>query len=125
PAGGEQALQGAENSNQRMQRLATEAGDLRDLIWKLDAERKSSDADAQAQIAAIPRPDATANPETVTAPPPVKPGSIRPGTVRPFDKARGAMVYPVSGTLGLRYGELDEFGVSSKGLTLITRAGAG
>jgi septal ring factor EnvC (AmiA/AmiB activator) len=48
----------------------------------------------------------------------------RPRAVRPFEKARGAMVYPASGTLALRYGELDEFGVSSKGLTLITRAGA-
>ena len=120
----DQALQGATDTKQRLAQLSAQAGDLRDLIQKLDAERKSSEADAQAQIAAIPRPDATAKPETVTAPPPVKPGSIRPGTIRPFDKARGAMVYPASGTLALRYGEIDEFGVSSKGLTLITRSGA-
>ncbi len=120
----DQALQGAEDTGQRLAQLSAQAGDLHELIQKLDAERKPGDADAQAQIAAIPRPDATAKPETVTAPTPVKPGSVTPGTIRPFDKARGAMVYPASGTLALRYGETDEFGASSKGLTLITRAGA-
>lgn len=120
----DQALQGAEDTGQRLAKLSSEAGDLHDLILKLDAERKTSDADRQAQVAAIPRPDASVRPETVMAPPPVGPDASRPRTVRPFEQARGAMVYPVSGTLALRYGELDEFGVSSKGLTLITRGGA-
>jgi murein hydrolase activator len=119
----DQALQGAEDTRQHLERLSAQASDLHELILKLDAERKS-EADAQAQIAAIPRPDATVKPETVTAPPPIKPGAVKPGAIRPFDKARGAMVYPASGTLALRYGELDEFGVSSKGLTLLTRPGA-
>lgn len=117
------ALQGAEETRQRLAKLSSEANDLHDLILKLDAERKARDADRQAQVAAIPRPDATIRPETVT-PLPASPGPNRPRTLRPFDKARGDMVYPVSGTLALRYGELDEFGVTSKGLTLITRAGA-
>jgi len=120
----DQAIQGAENTKQRLEKLSAEAGDLHDLILKLDAERKANDADRQAQIAAIPRPDTTVRPETVTAPPPVAGDRGRPKTLRPFDNARGAMVYPASGTLLLRYGEPDEFGVSSKGLTLITRAGA-
>ena len=120
----DQALQGAEDTKQRLDQLSAQASDLHELILKLDADRKQSDADAQAQIAAIPRPDATAKPQTVTAPPPVKPGVVKPGTIRPFDKARGAMVYPASGTLALRYGETDEFGASSKGLTLLTRPGA-
>ena len=120
----DQTVQGAENAKQRLARLSAEAGDLHELIQKLDAERKSGDADTQAQTAAIPRPDPAAKPQTVTAPPPLKPGSIKPGTTRPFDQARGAMVYPASGAVALRYGETDEFGASSKGLTLITRAGA-
>jgi len=121
----DQALQGAEDTRQHLEQLSSQAGDLHDLILKLDAERKAAgDNGGQAQIAAIPRPDATAKPQTVTAPPPVKPGSVKPGITRPFDKARGAMVYPASGTLALRYGEIDEFGVSSKGLTLLTRPGA-
>jgi murein hydrolase activator len=120
----DQAVQGAEDSKQRLAKLSAEAGDLHDLIQKLEAERKAKEAARQAQVAAIPRPDATVRPETVTAPPPVTGDHGRPRAVRPFDKARGAMVYPVSGTLALRYGELDEFGVSSKGLTLITRADA-
>lgn len=119
----DQALQGAADTKQRLAKLSSEAGDLHDLILKLDAERKAS-ADPQTQVAAIPRPDATVRPETVMAPPPARPEPGRPRTVRPFDQAHGAMVYPVSGTLALRYGELDEFGVSSKGLTLIARAGA-
>ncbi len=117
----DQALQGAEETRQRVEKLSAAAADLHELIQKLDAENKTADADRQAQIAAIPRPDATVKPETVTAPPPV---TGRPKTLRPFEQARGAMVYPASGTLALRYGELDEFGVSSKGLTLLTRPGA-
>jgi septal ring factor EnvC (AmiA/AmiB activator) len=120
----DQALQGAKDTRQRLDKLSAEAGDLHELILKLDAERKAGDASAQAQVAAIPRPDPAVRQETVTAPPAVSPGHARPEAVRPFDKARGAMVYPASGTLALRYGELDEFGVSSKGLTLVTRAGA-
>ena len=120
----DQAVQDAEDTKQRLTKLSAEAGDLHDLILKLDAERKASDAARQAQVAAIPRPDAGVRPETVTAPPPMTGDHGRPRAVRPFEKARGAMVYPASGTLTLRYGELDEFGVSSKGLTLITRAGA-
>jgi len=121
----DQAIQGAENAKQRLDQLSAQAGDLHDLITKLDAERKvAGDNGGQAQTAAIPRPDATVKPQTVTAPPPVKPGAVEPGITRPFDKARGAMIYPASGTLALRYGEIDEFGVSSKGLTLLTRPGA-
>jgi septal ring factor EnvC (AmiA/AmiB activator) len=121
----DQAIQGAENAKQRLDQLSAQAGDLHDLITKLDAERKAaSDNGGQAQIAAIPRPDVTARPQTVIAPPPVKPGTVKPGITRPFEKARGAVVYPASGTLALRYGEIDEFGVSSKGLTLLTRPGA-
>jgi septal ring factor EnvC (AmiA/AmiB activator) len=127
----DQALQGAEETKQRLAKLSAQAGDLHDLILKLDAERKAREAERkareaarQAQIAAIPRPDASARPETVTAPPPATGDRGRPRVTRPFETARGAMVYPASGTLALRYGELDEFGASSKGLTLITRAGA-
>jgi septal ring factor EnvC (AmiA/AmiB activator) len=120
----DQAVQDSEDTKQRLARLSAQAGDLHDLILKLDAERKAKEAARQAQLAAIPRPDAAVRPEPVTAPPPVTGDHNRPRAVRPFEKARGAMVYPASGTLALRYGELDEFGASSKGLTLITRAGA-
>jgi septal ring factor EnvC (AmiA/AmiB activator) len=34
------------------------------------------------------------------------------------------MIYPASGRLMVRYGENDEFGMASKGLTFETRAGA-
>jgi septal ring factor EnvC (AmiA/AmiB activator) len=126
----DQALQGVEEGKQRLSQLASEAGDLHELILRLDAARKARDETAkreterQAQVAAIPRPDGTARPETVTPPPLASLDLGRPKTIRPFDQAKGAMVYPASGTLALRYGEVDEFGASSKGLTMVTRAGA-
>ena len=60
----------------------------------------------------------------VVAPPPVIPDPSKPKTLRPFAKARGALLYPASGTLMRRYGENDELGVASKGLTFETRPGA-
>jgi septal ring factor EnvC (AmiA/AmiB activator) len=122
----DRAFQGAEQGKQRMTKLGAEAGDLHDLIQRLEAERRTReengkhDADRPAQSAAIPRPDDTAR----AAPPPSGIDAGRPRTIRPFDMARGAMVYPARGTLALRYGEADEFGASTKGLTLVTRPGA-
>jgi septal ring factor EnvC (AmiA/AmiB activator) len=142
----DQALQGAEATKQRLAKLSTEAGDLHDLIERLEAERKAREEAArletarleaerveaakreaarQTEVAALPRPGTGAKPETVvSAPAPVTLDPTRPKTIRPFGKAQGAMVFPASGVLARRYGEADEFGVSSKGLTLVTRPGA-
>jgi len=123
----EQALETAEETRQRLEQLSAEAKDLHDLIERLEAERKEAEereAEEKARLAAIPRGEASSRGEDVHAPPPVEVDPTRPKTIRSFAKAKGAMVYPVSGTLAVRYGELNEFGVSNKGLTLVTRPGA-
>ena len=124
----EQALRSAEEARQHLEQLSAEAKDLHDLIDRLEAERKAAEereAEEKARLAAIPRGEASSGRgETVHAPPPVELDPTRPKTIRSFAKARGAMVFPVSGTLAVRYGELNEFGISNKGLTLIARPSA-
>jgi murein hydrolase activator len=140
------AVRGAEESGQRQQQLAAQAADLRDLINRLDAEarrraiaqREAERQEAQRQEAAqreaqrqesagdaakVARPpdDTVA---VVTAPPPVLRDPTKPQHIRPFAEAHGAMVYPVSGLLVRRYGEADDLGVTSKGISLATRPAA-
>jgi len=123
----EQALRSAEETRQRLEQLSAEAKDLHELIERLEAERKAAEereAEARSRLAAIPRAETSGRGADVHAPPPVELDPTRPKTIRSFAKARGAMVYPATGTLVVRYGELNEFGVSNKGLTLVTRPGA-
>ncbi|HEX7968217.1 MAG TPA: peptidoglycan DD-metalloendopeptidase family protein [Stellaceae bacterium] len=126
------ARHGAEVNSQRQVQLAAQAADLQQLIERLSAERQAREAEArkraeeerQARLAEPhPRgPDGGAI--EVTAPPPVLLDPSKPKIVRPFAEARGFMVYPASGQLMRRYGESDELGVTSKGLTFETRPAA-
>lgn len=139
----EQAQQGAEESGQRLQQLAAQASDLRQFIERLDAERRARDAEVERRreeeqrraeaerreaqrLMALQqkRPDEGRSSVVVTAPPPVIPEPDKPATIRPFASARGALVYPASGRLMRRFGENNELGVTSKGLTFETRPGA-
>jgi septal ring factor EnvC (AmiA/AmiB activator) len=139
----QQAQQGAAESSQRLTQLAAQASDLQQLIERLDSERKARDAEAQRRREAEerraeaerraaeqamrppePRPESRGPSIIVTAPPPVIPDPSKPRNLRPFAKARGALLYPVSGRLLRRFGENDEVGVATKGLTLETRDGA-
>jgi len=142
----DQALQHAQQRAQRLVVLSAQAGNLHDLIQRLDAERKAREAaerkareeveqraaaqreaERKAEVAAIPRAEPgadAARPAVVTAPAPVALDPGKPKTIRPFAKARGAMVFPASGELVRRYGDPNEFGVPNKGLIFETRAGA-
>lgn len=136
-----QAQQGAEETGQRQVQLAAQATDLQQLIDRLEAQRKAREAEAQKREAEAqrreaerqarlaerrpdPRPDLRSGGVEVTAPAAVHPDPTKPKLVRPFAKARGLMTYPASGRLMRRFGEPDELGVASKGLTLETRDGA-
>jgi murein hydrolase activator len=124
------ALAGVEESGQREAQLAAQAADLQQLIDRLSAERRARDAEAQKRqeeaqrqaLLAQPRPDApNADTAEVVAPPPVRLDPGQPKLIRPFAAAHGLMVYPATGRLVLRFGENDELGVASKGLTFETR----
>ena len=126
------ARHGAEVNSQRQVQLAAQAADLQQLIERLSAERQAREAEArkraeeerQARLAEPHRPAPEGGAIEVTAPPPVLLDPSKPKAIRPFAGARGLMVYPASGQLMRRYGENDELGVTSKGLTFETRPAA-
>jgi len=138
-----QATHGVEESGQRQVQLAAQAGDLQQLIERLSAERRQRDA-AEAQrrqqeeaqrreaeqaaaLAAPPeaKPDDKAR-TTVEAslPPPPLDDPTKPSVFHSFTSARGHLVFPASGEMMRRYGENDELGVTSKGITFETRPAA-
>ncbi len=143
----EQTQQGMQENNQRQMQLASQAADLQQLIERLEQERKLRDAEAQKRREAEERRRAEAqrreaerqarlaepHPDhrgensgtrvEVMAPPPVLTDPAKPKAIRSFAKARGLVVYPASGQVLRRYGENDELGVASKGVTFETRSG--
>jgi septal ring factor EnvC (AmiA/AmiB activator) len=134
-----QAQHGAEESGQRQAQLAAQAGDLQQLIERLSAERRARDAaeaqkrqeeEAQRREAerlarlAEPPPVEPGNNGAVEAALPPPPDPSKPSLLHPFAGARGHLVYPASGEMMTRYGESDELGVTSKGITFETRAAA-
>lgn len=144
----EQAEKGAEASGKRVAQLTAQATSLHELIEKLEAERKQREAEekkrreeaqkaeerrlaelaakeqaAREQAEREAKPSPGGKQQIVMAPPPVQPGK---GKAKPrnFAQARGAVVYPASGSLATRYGETDRLGIVAKGLTIQTRLGA-
>lgn len=132
-----QAAHGAEESGQRQAQLAAQAGDLQQLIERLSAERRAREAaEAQkrqeeearrreaervARLASPPpeKPDSKAEVAVALPPPLLDPG--KPSVLHPFAGARGHLLAPTSGELMRRFGENDELGVASKGITFETR----
>ena len=118
-----QFSQQAANSSARVAALAKEAGDLRELLEKVIADRarqaEEEEKRRQEALKLIP-PDANApSPEIVAArrPPPPEPE-------RSFREARGTLPFPAVGRMARRYGEADADGILSKGITIDTRADA-
>ncbi len=124
----------AERLARRMQELTTAARDLKDLIDRLEAERRARE-DEQVRLLSsfqpIPKPPP---PGPMPAPPPPQPSVATPPAVvalpppaeltRPFGEARGLVATPVAGRLSLRFGEPDEQSQPAKGLVYEARAGA-
>ncbi|WP_255448564.1 murein hydrolase activator EnvC [Telmatospirillum sp. J64-1] len=120
----------------RVQRMAAEAQDLRELMVKLEEERQRRQAEARARAAAEKAAREAAEREAQAAalkagrqppppkaePPPAPAQAVAAG--RPFTAARGQMPYPVSGSIKARYGDRSETGSTHKGLLIETRNGA-
>jgi septal ring factor EnvC (AmiA/AmiB activator) len=145
---------GADATAQRVELLSAQASDLRDLLERLEAERKRREAEEQRRADEERRREAELLARARTAPPrgrepageheaaerapgehaavaPVQPQrSVARREPRPRDNppslaAAGAnLTMPVSGRLVRRWNELDESGMSSKGLAFQTRPGA-
>lgn len=98
----------------RAEKLARNAGDLRDLLAKLEDERRRREAAAKRQASlSIPKP--------ATPKPPVR---IRHVPDPSLDTQRGGMAMPARGQIVMRYGEETEEGLSARGMTIRTRPGA-
>jgi murein hydrolase activator len=129
------ASKSAEELNRRIAALGQEAASLKDLIEQLEADRKAHEHDeAAAQEAAtalaLPpidglRPPGAEGPSVeMAAPALAPPDPARPPNVRSFREAQGHFLVPASGRLVRGYGQNDELGVQSKGLTFETRSAA-
>jgi septal ring factor EnvC (AmiA/AmiB activator) len=104
----------------RVQALAKEADDLRDLLEKVVAERARQAREAEEEkrkTLELTPPDGKApSPEIVTARRPAP-----PEPERSFSQARGSLPIPAIGRTTRRYGEADADGMLSKGIEIATR----
>jgi septal ring factor EnvC (AmiA/AmiB activator) len=123
----EQATRGAAATGERLQALSSEASDLRDLLDRLEAERRRAAEEQRRDAALLAR--ATTRPPRAAVNPDAAPSVAfsadpsRPKGLRPFSAAYGTMVVPVSGKINRRFGENDAFGTTSKGIVLAARPG--
>ncbi len=109
---------------ERAKKLALEAETLRDLMVKLEEDRRERElASAVALEAAPPKPAPNIEESQVTALLPSENGS---GilTSLPISEQRGRLPYPVVGKVQARYGEVNENGMSQRGIEIATRVGA-
>ena len=85
-------------AKERAENLAKQAGDLKELLAKLEADSRSRVAALGGQKQSVP--------------------------TGAFMSAKGRIPYPVKGTVVKKFGEQTEAGVSSKGIVIATRANA-
>ncbi|HVA13258.1 MAG TPA: peptidoglycan DD-metalloendopeptidase family protein [Stellaceae bacterium] len=131
----QRATSGAAETARQVQKLAAQAGDLRDLIARAEAAERAREAEARRQreaaaaaaarlAARAPTASDHAAPERLAAmPAPILADPTRPATIRPFAQALGRMHAPAAGEIVVAYGT-GSGDASSKGLTFATRPGA-
>ncbi len=100
----------------RVKRLSSEAGDLRDLVSRLEIEARM-EAKAREEAQARLRVSTPTGAPVVLVPP-------TDADVLPITKARGSLSYPVVGQVVARYGASTDSGLTSKGISIETRTGA-
>ena len=118
----QQTQQGLAQNSRQQATLGAKAGNLRDLIARLEADRRA--AERQAEQRAASRHTTTGVPLAVTAAAPVRPVTERAPNIRPISQAKGRFAVPTTGLLVVRFGKAQAGGMTSKGLTFETRPGA-
>ena len=113
----QQTQAGLDENNHRQAALAAKASSLRDLIARLEADRRAAEQRASAHTGGK-------TPLAVTAAEPVRPPAGAPSDIRPIAQAKGRFAVPATGVLVTRFGEAEPGGMTSKGVTFETRAGA-
>ncbi len=100
----------------RVKRLSSEAGDLRELVARLETEARM-EAKAREEAQARLRVSTPKGAPVVLVP-------TADTDVLPITKARGRLPFPVVGQVVARYGLPTESGLTSKGVSIETRTGA-
>jgi septal ring factor EnvC (AmiA/AmiB activator) len=119
----------------RVEKLANEAKDLRDLMARLEEQRKAREKAAreEAERKAAERKKAEEAAKVANlSPPPAKPepplgigiGIGSGSEAVPITKARGRLPYPAAGRVVGLYGQTSETGLARKGILIETRDGA-
>ncbi|HKR20445.1 MAG TPA: peptidoglycan DD-metalloendopeptidase family protein [Stellaceae bacterium] len=115
----QQTQAGLDENSRRQTALAAKASNLRDLIARLEADRRAAEQRAASRTTA-----GAKAPLAVTAATPVLPPTGAPSGSRPITQAKGRLAVPTTGLLISRFGEAQPGGMTSKGLTFETRPGA-
>ena len=106
-------------AKKKVEKLATQAKNLRDLLDKLEKERIAKAREAEKQRLAEERRKKEEEKQRADL---IK---LKPETIKElgegFIKAKGQLPMPARGTIVTRYGEETAKGVSSKGITIMTR----
>lgn len=113
-----------QQAEKRVARLASEAADLKELIQRIEDERKARaeaaakerEARAKARLGQKPTREAKV-PSQSTLP-------HYEGPAKPFSQARGQVPLPARGEIITLYGENNALGGTSKGISIETRPGA-
>jgi len=113
----QQTQAGLDENNRRQAALAAKASSLRDLIARLEADRRDAEQRAASRAG-------SKTPLAVTATESARPPAGAPANFRPIAQAKGRFAVPATGLLVTRFGEVQPGGMTSKGLTFETRAGA-
>ncbi|MBF0269020.1 MAG: peptidoglycan DD-metalloendopeptidase family protein [Alphaproteobacteria bacterium] len=107
-----------EQAEKRVAKLASEAADLKELLQRIEEERR-----ARAEAAARER-EARAKSKQ----PPKRESqqglSHYEGPAKPFSQAKGQIPLPARGEIVIQYGQTNDLGAPSKGISIETRPGA-
>jgi septal ring factor EnvC (AmiA/AmiB activator) len=121
--------------DKKIAQMATEASDLRELMARLEQERKireaqeaarlaaEKEARERARLAALQEAKSAGQPPPKEQEEPKTAKSLAPAS-QPFSEAKGRMPYPARGKVVARYGQTNEVGTINKGLIIATRGSA-
>jgi septal ring factor EnvC (AmiA/AmiB activator) len=113
------ALAEGQDAEKRLSRMAVEAEDLRDLMARLEEDRKRREAEAKRR-----RDDEIAAAKLANQPPPPAKPPLQVAAARPFSQRMGDLPFPARGNIAAGFGQATDVGTTHKGITIETRPGA-
>jgi len=119
-----EALSKSRAAKSKAHQLGKQAKSLRDLVGKLNNARAEAEEKARREAARLRAQQQTKADSTLHVAPEQAPNLDLLGGIGSISKARGRLPFPVVGRLVGLYGQELDGGLTSKGLSLETRAGA-